>query len=301
MHSVNSLHQTLTSSPRNLEIFTSLVNHLHAFARETQLTHAEWDKAIKFLTRTGKESTEFKNEFVLLSDCLGFSVLVDELEHPRPEGCTLSCEPGPFWTTDAPLVPSGSLLAKPSTEGEPLFFSATVKNTKGEPIEGVIAEVWQADGEGAYDVQDPNRDGADDRGRIIAQKDGYFCYKAVLPTAYPIPGDGPTGDLLRALGRHPHRASHLHFTITAPGYDSLTTALYPSHSPFLGTDPVFATKKSLICDLSEERDAKKWAELGWEAGEEKVQERVWKWNYGFVLASEEEVKELKAKQAKAKN
>lgn len=143
------------------------------------------------------------------------------------QGCTLSCEPGPFWTTDAPLVPSGSLLAKPSTEGEPLFFSATVKNTKGEPIEGVIAEVvrlalrtllhfrftlalslliavwcdvawcgvihgrcscvqWQADGEGAYDVQDPNRDGADDRGRIIAQKDGYFCYKAVLPTAYPI-------------------------------------------------------------------------------------------------------------------
>lgn len=209
-HSVNSLHQSLTSSPRNLQIFTSLVNHLHAFARETQLTHAEWDKAIKFLTRTGKESTEFKNEFVLLSDCLGFSVLVDELEHPRPEGCTLSCEPGPFWTTDAPLVQSGSLLAKSSTEGEPLFFSATVKNTKGEGIEGVVAEVvrlffprfridcslirialfigvqWQADGEGAYDVQDPNRDGADDRGRIIAQKDGYFCYKAVLPTAYPI-------------------------------------------------------------------------------------------------------------------
>jgi len=294
---VNGLHSTLCKDPRTLQLYTSLVNHLHAFARETQPTHAEWTKAVEFLTRAGKESTEFKNEFVLLSDCLGFSALIDEINHPKPPGCTDSCEPGPFFTSDAPEVPSGSSLAKDYTTGEPMFFSATVKNTKGEGIKDVKAEMWQADGDGVYDVQYPDREEPNDRGRIVADASGNFCYRGILPTAYPIPNDGPIGDVLSALGRHPHRSSHLHFTVTAPGYDDLTTALYPSHSPFLGTDPVFATKKSLVSDLHEEHDPRKWSEMGFSEGEVKTG-RVWVWTYGFVLPTVDEVEALKKANAK---
>ncbi|EJD02993.1 aromatic compound dioxygenase [Fomitiporia mediterranea MF3/22] len=278
---VNGLHASLCPDKRTLELFTSLINHIHAFARETRPTHAEWTKAIEYLTRAGKESTEFKNEFVLLSDCMG--------------GCTDGCEPGPFYTTDAPEIPSGSSVAIPGTAGELLYFSATVKNTKGEEIQGVKAEMWQADGDGLYDVQYPGRPDINDRARIIAESNGNFNYRGILPVAYPIPNDGPIGDFLRALGRHPHRSSHIHFTLTAPGYDDLTTALYPSFSPFLGTDPVFATKKSLVTRVVEETDPKKWEEMGFNPEEvKKGTGRVWVWKYDFVLPSVEEVEKLKS-------
>jgi len=288
---VSSLHESLCKTPRTLEVVNLLVKHLHAFAREARPTHAEWSTTIEFLTRAGKESTDFKNEFVLISDCLGFSALIDEINHPKPPGCTESCEPGPFYTTDAPEIPSGSSMAKPGTTGERMFFSATVKNTKGEAIRGVKAEVWQADGDGIYDVQYPDRTEANDRGRVVAEPDGTFCYRGILPTAYPIPSDGPIGDLLHALGRHPHRSSHIHFMITAPGYDDLTTALYPAHSPFLGTDPVFATKKSLVSEVVEEKDPRKWADMGFKEGEVTAG-RVWLWKYDFVLPTVAEVAEM---------
>ncbi|KAI5123963.1 hypothetical protein M0805_006375 [Coniferiporia weirii] len=291
---VNALHNKLCPDPRTLQLFTALINHLHAFARETKPTHSEWTKAIEFLTRAGKESTEFKNEFVLLSDCLGLSALLDEINHPKPPGCTESCEPGPFFTNDAPEKPSGSSIAADSTVGEPMFFEATVKNGKGEEISDAKAEIWQADGDGVYDVQYPGRTEANDRARIVAKSNGYFCYRGILPTAYPIPDDGPIGDVLRALGRYPHRSAHIHFTITAPGYDDLTTALYPSHSPFLGTDPVFATKKSLVSDVLEERDPSAWRDMGFKTGEVRGG-RVWIWRYNFVLPTIEEVEELKRK------
>ncbi|RPD78240.1 aromatic compound dioxygenase [Lentinus tigrinus ALCF2SS1-7] len=294
---VQELHKSLSKDPRTLELIAALVSHLHAFARETQLTHEEWTKAVKFLTRAGKESTEYKNEFVLLSDCMGLSALVDEINHPKPPGCTDGCEPGPFYTEDAPTVPSGSSLAKSNTQGETMYFSGTVKNLKGEGIRDATVDVWQADGDGVYDIQYPDREEPNDRGKILANPDGTFSYRGILPTAYPIPSDGPTGDLLHALGRHPHRASHIHFTVKAPGYDDLTSALYPSHSPFLGTDPVFATKKSLICQLTEERDPKRWAEMGFKEGEVHGG-RVWVWQYNFVLPTVDEVAELKKIRAK---
>ncbi|KAF8584932.1 aromatic compound dioxygenase [Ramaria rubella] len=300
---VNALHASLAPDARTLEIITSLVSHLHAFARETSLTHDEWASAIALFTRAGQESTAHKNEFVLLSDCMGLSALVDELEHPKPAGCTDSCEAGPFVTDDAPELPSGSSIVGPDTPGERMFFHATVKNLKGEGISGAKAEVWQADGDGLYDVQYPNRNNGvpDDRGRIVAEPNGKFCYRGILPVAYPIPSDGPTGDVLRALGRHPHRSSHLHFIISAPGYDTLTTALYPSFSPFLGTDPVFATKKGLICELEEVRDEHKWTEMGWKAGEVQMNgDHVWVWRYDFVLASVEEVEALRKQQRGSK-
>ncbi|KAA1475748.1 aromatic compound dioxygenase [Dentipellis sp. KUC8613] len=291
---VNQLHEQLCPDPRTLQLFTGLVKHLHAFCRDTRPSHDEWVRTVEFLTRAGKESTDFKNEFVLLSDCLGISALLDELNHPKPPGCTDSCEEGPFLTKDAPEKPSGSSIASPDTIGEPLFFKATIKNTKGEGIKGAKAEVWQADGDGIYDVQYPGREAANDRARIVAEPSGDFCYRGKLPTAYGIPDDGPVGDMLRALGRHPHRSSHIHFMLTAPGYDDLTSALYPSHSPFLGTDPVFATKKSLVCQLTEERDPAKWAEMGFKDGEVSTG-RVWVWTYNFVLPTIEEVEELKRK------
>ncbi|PIL34204.1 hypothetical protein GSI_03915 [Ganoderma sinense ZZ0214-1] len=177
-----------------------------------------------------------------------------------------------------------------------MYFIGTVKDVKGEGLKGATVDVWQADGDGVYDIQYPDREEPNDRGKILANSDGTFNYRGILPTAYPIPSDGPTGDLLKVLGRHPHRASHIHFTVKAPGYDDLTSALYPSHSPFLGTDPVFATKKSLICQLTEELDSKRWAEMGFKEGE--VQGgRVWVWQYNFVLPTVGEVEELKKARA----
>ncbi|KAI0930370.1 hypothetical protein AcV5_007104 [Taiwanofungus camphoratus] len=292
---VHALHKSLCKEPRTLQLITALVSHLHAFARDTSLTHAEWAKVVEFLTRAGKESTDYKNEFVLLSDILGLSALVDELTHPKPLGCTDSCEEGPFYQPDAPEVPSGSSLAKTGTIGEVMFFNGVIKNTKGEGVKGAKVDVWQADGDGIYDVQYPGREEANDRGKIIAETDGTFCYRGILPTAYPIPSDGPGGDLLRLLGRHPHRAAHIHFMLKAPGYDDLTTALYPSHSPFLGTDPVFATKKSLICQIVEEHDPKRWKDMGFKDSEVKTG-RVWVWKYQFVLPSVEEVQQFKRTQ-----
>ncbi|CCM00403.1 uncharacterized protein FIBRA_02433 [Fibroporia radiculosa] len=296
---VVELHRTLVKDPRTLELMTGLVTHLHTFARETALTHAEWTKIITFLTRVGKESTDYQNEFIILSDTLGLSALVDELTHPKPAGCTDSCEAGPFYVPNAPEVPSGSSLAKAGTHGEAMFFSGTVKNTKGQGIKGAKIDVWQADGDGIYDVQYPGTTEANDRGKIVAEDDGSFCYRGILPTAYPIPSNGPSGDLLRALGRHPHRASHIHFVLVAPGYDDLTTALYPSHSPFLGTDPVFATKKSLVCNVVEECNPEQWAKMGFQDGEV-TNGRVWVWTYGFVLPTVEEVKQFTRKRGSAK-
>ncbi|KZO96942.1 aromatic compound dioxygenase [Calocera viscosa TUFC12733] len=291
---VTTLLDELCKNPRTLAVFTSLVKHLHAFARETELSHDEWRLAIEMLTRAGKESTDFKNEFILLSDTLGLSVLLDEVAHPHPDGATESCEEGPFFTVDAPELPSGTSLVKDGTLGEALYFESTVKNLQGEPIKGAKLEIWQADGDGLYDVQYPDRQEANNRARIVATDDGVAIFHGVMPTAYPIPSDGPVGDMLRATGRHPHRASHLHFHITAPGYDTLTTALYPDFSPFLGTDPVFATRKSLICPMGLSTDPAEWAKLGLQEGDVRTG-RVHIWKYGFVLASNEEVAALKAK------
>ncbi|TFK67283.1 aromatic compound dioxygenase [Pluteus cervinus] len=294
---VHDLHKSLCTDTRTLELVTALIDALHTFARKTKPTHAEWIKAVSLLTRAGQQSTPEVNQFVLLSDCLGLSVLLDELEHPKPPGCTEGCEPGPFFIDDVPEIPSGGSLATSETVGEKLFFEGSVKNVEGEVIPGAVVNVWQADGDGFYDVNSEVPSATNDRGKIKTLEDGSFSYRGILPTAYPIPSQGPVGEMLRALGRHSHRSAHLHFHITAPGYDDLTTALYPSHSPFLGTDPVFATKKSLICDLEQDRNADNWKRMGF--SDDEVQEigktsgRVWLWRYNFVLPSVEAVKEFK--------
>ncbi|KZT38643.1 aromatic compound dioxygenase [Sistotremastrum suecicum HHB10207 ss-3] len=292
-YSIDELHETLCKNPRTLELIKGLTHALHGFARQTKLTHAEWAATIDFLTRAGKISTPARNEFVLLSDTLGLSVLIDELEHPKPEGCTEGCEPGPFFIAEPPIIKSGGSLSAPGTTGERMWFSGSVRDTEGSGIPDARVNVWQADGDGLYDVQYSDPNVANDRGCIPTEHDGTFNYRGILPTAYPIPSDGPVGDLLKMLGRHPHRSSHLHFHITAPGYDSLTSALYPSHSPFLGTDPVFATRKSLICELVEEKDPKKWKEMGFENSELQGVSRIWVWKFDFVLPTVKQVEDLK--------
>jgi len=296
---VRDLHAKLCPDPRTLELVNGLVDALHSFARVTKPTHDEWLKTIEFLTKAGKESTPAINQFILLSDCMGISVLLDELEHPKPVGCTEGCEPGPFFVEDAPVVENGGSLALSDTTGEPMYFEGSVRDAEGKPIEGAIVNIWQSDGDGFYDVNTPEGSPVNNRGKIKTAKDGSLRYRGTLPTAYPIPWEGAAGEFLKATGRHPHRAAHLHFHITAPGYDALTTALYPSHSPFLGTDPVFATRKSLICELKEEKDASVWREkMGYSNNEvldvlESKEPRVWEWTYNFVLPSVESVKELK--------
>jgi len=295
---VRDLHAKLCPDPRTLELINGLVGALHSFARATKPSHDEWLKTIDFLTRAGKESTPAINQFILLSDCLGISVLLDELEHPKPIGCTEGCEPGPFFDENAPFIESGGALALNDTTGEHMFFSGSVKDIKGNPIPGAIVNVWQSDGDGFYDVNSPSPSPVNNRGKIKTLQDGTLRYRGILPTAYPIPGEGPAGEFLKAMGRHPHRAAHLHFHITASGFGELTTALYPSHSPFLGTDPVFATRKSLICELREEKDISAWRKMGYSENEaldilNSPEPRVWVWTFDFVLPTVEAVQDLK--------
>lgn len=204
---VRQLHAQLTAprNPRLALLVDRLVLHLHAFAREVGLTHDEWLQAVELIGRAGKESTPGKDEVVIFSDCLGLSALVDELQHPRPMGCTESCEEGPFYTKTFPEVSSGSCLSHPDTVGQPLVFSASIKDLQGRGVPSAKVEVvstrptvmndtdavlpqWQSDGDGTYDVMysSPHPAGADDRGRIIAESDGSFWYRGVLPVAYPI-------------------------------------------------------------------------------------------------------------------
>lgn len=210
---VHELHARLTApqNPRLGLLMDRLVLHLHTFAREVGLTHNEWLQAVDLIGRAGKESTAGKDEVVLLSDCLGLSALVDELQHPRPQGCTESCEEGPFYTKTFPEYPSGANLSHPDTVGQPLVFLASIKDLHGQGISGAKAEIvstralshmrytiplsdintflqWQSDGDGVYDVMysHPHPAGVDDRGRIIAENDGSFWYRGVLPVAYPI-------------------------------------------------------------------------------------------------------------------
>jgi len=184
-----------------------------------------------------------------------------------------------------------------------MFFTGSVKDIHGRPIHGAVVNIWQSDGDGFYDVNSPTPSPTNNRGKIRTTSEGKIEYRGILPTAYPIPKEGPAGEFLKATGRHPHRAAHLHFHITAEGFDELTTALYPSHSPFLGTDPVFATRKSLICELREEKDITGWRKMGYPENEaldilNSPQARVWVWSYDFVLPTVEAVRQLKQEMQK---
>lgn len=243
----------LTPNERHKFLFKNLIRHMHEFVNETSLTTDEWMNAIQFLTRVGQTCTPIRQEFILLSDTLGVSALVDANNNPPINGATESSVLGPFYTDDAPEVEQGDSIASEG-KGEYMYVEGRVLAIDGTPIAGAVVETWETDGSGTYDTQYEVREKPDCRGRLRTGPDGTYGYRAVVPVSYPIPGDGPVGELLIAMGRHNMRPNHLHMMIEAPGYQKLTTALYPEGDQWLASDAVFGVKKSLVVSLKEVKD-----------------------------------------------
>ncbi|GAA0577803.1 intradiol ring-cleavage dioxygenase [Kribbella sandramycini] len=239
--------------PRTKEVMSALVRHLHAFAREVDLTEDEYFLAIDFLTRTGQISDDKRQEFVLLADTLGLSMLTVGLGSPDAEGATESTVFGPFFVEGSPEVPNGADLAN-GAPGQPCLVSGRVLTTKGEPIAGATVETWQADEDGFYDVQKDGLTGPQNRGHLKTDADGNYSFWAVKPVAYPIPVDGPVGEMLRAGGRGWMRPAHIHFMVTAPGYHRLITHVFEAADPYLQEDAVFGVKDSLVTEFTEHPD-----------------------------------------------
>jgi hydroxyquinol 1,2-dioxygenase len=233
------------TSDRLTQIMASLVRHLHAFVGEVQLTEEEWASGIDFLTRVGHITTDQRQEFILLSDVLGVSMQVIGINHQRPAGATESTVFGPFFTANSPGYANGDDMAN-GAPGEPCYMHGSVRSLDGAPIPDARIEVWQADDLGHYDVQYDDLSGARGRGRLFSDGDGRYAFWSLLPTAYPIPDDGPVGDLLTAARRSPMRPAHVHFMITAPSYHTLVTHVFADGDRYLDTDAVFGVKSSLI-------------------------------------------------------
>ncbi len=234
--------------PRFKQVMTSLVTHLHDFVRDVQLTESEWIGAIQFLTNVGQTCTEKRQEFILLSDTLGVSVLVITLNHPADGGSAESTVLGPFYWEGAPDLPRGSNLAE-GVKGEPTFYSGRVLSADGKPLANALLDIWSGDGDGNYDMQIPEATGMRARGRIRTDGEGRYWFRSIRPTFYPVPTDGPVGIMLRKMGRHPNRPGHIHMIVSAQGYRPVTTHLFVAGSQFLDSDAVFGMKESLVAQF----------------------------------------------------
>ena len=241
---------TGAADPRLRELMTSLVQHLHGFARDIRLTEAEWFAGIQFLTDAGHITDDKRQEFILLSDTLGLSMLVTALNNRKPRECTEATVFGPFHVEGAPEYPLGADVAN-GARGEPCFVRGRVLGLDGAPVPNAELQVWQADADGMYDVQYAGEQGHRARGTLHADGDGHFHFKSIRAEAYPIPHDGPVGRMLAALGRHPWRPAHLHFMITAPGFERLITHVFRNGDSYLDSDAVFGVRRSLIADWVE--------------------------------------------------
>jgi hydroxyquinol 1,2-dioxygenase len=239
-----------TPDPRTRELLQALVRHVHAFAREVRLTEREWAEAIAFLTRAGDITDDKRQEFILLSDVLGLSMLTIGINAPRDPSVTEPTVFGPFFVDGSPEVPYGGDIAE-GVAGDPCWVEGRVTDAAGEPVAGAKIELWEADDDGMYDVQysDGRTSG---RAHTYADDDGRYGVWSVKPTAYPIPGDGPVGELLRASQRSPMRPAHLHYMVTADGFDTLVTHCFVDGDPHLADDAVFGVKRSLIVAVSEQ-------------------------------------------------
>lgn len=231
--------------PRFREVMQTLVRHAHAFVREVGLQRGEWEAAIGFLTRAGQMCTDERQEFILLSDTLGVSTLVDELNYAATASATDSTVLGPFFVEGAPALPAGSDISGPE-RGELLFIEGMVQDEEGRPVAGAAVDVWQSNARGFYDVQQPERAGHFLRGRFVTDEGGRFHLRSIAPAKYPIPHDGPVGDMLAAAARHPWRPAHVHFKIVAPGYEPVVTQIFDADSDYLDNDAVFGVKPSLV-------------------------------------------------------
>lgn len=226
-------------------VLQSLVRHLHAFATEVRLTEAELRTAIDALTESGRITDGQRQEFILWSDALGLSMLVDAIAHPKPDGATESTVLGPFWVDGSPLRDYGEAIFD-SAIGEPAWVHGRVLGVDGTPLRGALLDVWQNDANELYGIQDEDAPEAHLRGTFRTRADGSYAFIGVRPVPYRIPTDGPVGHMLAAGGRQPWRPAHLHLIVSAPGYETLTTHIFDADSPYLDTDAVFAVKPSLL-------------------------------------------------------
>ena len=250
------------ADPRTRFVMNALIKHLHAFVKETELTMEEWMQGIQFLTATGHMCTEWRQEFILLSDVLGVSMLVDALNHGTTPGATESTVLGPFHVAGAPRYPNGANICLDG-KGEPVWVEGRVLKPDGRPLAGAEVDVWQANEDGFYDVQQKGvQPDMNLRGLFTTDRLGRFSFRSVYPRHYPIPVDGPVGKLLTALDRTHTRPAHLHFKVTARGHAPLTTHLFTPDCPWLGDDAVFGVKESLIADFKCIDDPKLAKKLG---------------------------------------
>ena len=259
------------------EIMASLTRHLHAFVKDVEPTREEWMTAIQFLTRTGHLCSEWRQEFILLSDVLGVSMLVETINSRHPSGTTEETVLGPFHVADAPHRQNGDNVCLDG-KGEPMVVTGRVTDTEGRPIAGALLDVWAANDEGFYDVQQKGvQPDMNLRGIFTADQDGRYWFRSVKPRFYPIPDDGTVGQLLKALGRHPNRPAHIHYIVGAKGYDPITTHIFVPDDPYLHSDAVFGVKESLVVDFTLNHDAGKAKALGTTAP-------FWEAECNFVLA-----------------
>lgn len=236
-------------------VMQAAVRHLHAFVREVEPTPEEWMAAIQFLTRTGQTCDDKRQEYILLSDTLGVSMLVDAINNRKPAGATESSVLGPFYVEGAPPATSGSDLAPGETPG--VVVSGTVKDVQGRALPGAVLDVWQTAPNGLYHMQDSGQDEYHLCARVSADAQGRYRFRTLKPVSYAVPTDGPAGDLMRRLGRHPYRPAHIHFIVSAPGCKPVVTQLFTRGDEYLQSDAVFGVKDSLVVDYVRRGD--EWA------------------------------------------
>jgi protocatechuate 3,4-dioxygenase beta subunit len=267
-----------TQEPRLRQVMTSLIRHLHAFVKDAEPTESEWMAAIDFLTRTGHMCTDWRQEFILLSDILGASMLVDAINHRKPSGATETTVLGPFHVANAPRCAAGANICLDG-KGQPLVVRGRVLDTDERPIVGALLDIWQTNNDGYYDVQQKGaQPDMNLRGIFETDSNGSFWFRSVKPRFYPIPDDGPVGELLKATGRHPYRPAHIHFIVSAAGYEPITTHLFSPDCPYLHTDAVFGVKKSLLGNFRQIDDPSQADSLGFS-------NPFWSLEYDFVLAA----------------
>jgi protocatechuate 3,4-dioxygenase beta subunit len=243
--------------PRAKFLLQELVKSLHDYVRRTDLTFAEWEYAIDFLTRTGQKCTPTRQEFILLSDVLGVSMLVDAVNHRERDGATETTVLGPFYVGEHKPMPHGADIS-PRLDGEPMFVQSRVTDLAGKPLANVPVDVWHADNEGFYDSQksDYEAHGPSSRARFITDAEGRFFFRTILPCSYPIPTDGPVGEMILQTRRHPMRPAHVHFLVNASGYEPLITHVFIDGDKYLDSDVVFGVKNELIARIEKRTDAR---------------------------------------------
>lgn len=257
------IKQINADTPRNQEILTKLIKHMHAFVRDLEPTEEEWFQAIQFLTKTGHMCDDKRQEFILFSDVLGVSMLVDAINHRHAEDVTETTVKGPFHAkANHYEMGTNIALGAEAERGEPTVIRGRVLSEDNEPIANATLDVWQADDVGFYDIQpEGNMPEKNLRGIFTTNENGEFWFKTIKPTSYPVPADGPVGKMLGVMGRHPNRPAHIHFWVSAEGYRPLITHLFVNGDEYLDSDVVFGVKESLIIDFNlnnNPEDAKKW-------------------------------------------